>query len=156
MVERARTNTEHIDRLAIKGELDRLQYPLWFLDYETCISAIPQFDGHHPQQQIVFQYSLHRLDRHGDELQHFGHIAISKGDPSLELLKHLITDLGSPGTVIVWNKNFERTMNKEMSKLHPEFAEFLVECGIDSISLNPDTVIKTRLKIAETERRLGR
>jgi pyruvate, water dikinase len=37
----------------------------------------------------------------------------------------------------------------------PEFAEFLVECGIDSISLNPDTVIKTRLKIAETEDRLG-
>ncbi len=37
----------------------------------------------------------------------------------------------------------------------PEFAEFLVECGIDSISLNPDTVIKTRLKIAETENRLG-
>ena len=38
----------------------------------------------------------------------------------------------------------------------PEFAEFLVECGIDSITLNPDTVIKTRLKIAETEERLGR
>ncbi|UCD13099.1 MAG: phosphoenolpyruvate synthase [Thermoplasmatales archaeon] len=38
----------------------------------------------------------------------------------------------------------------------PEFAEFLVEQGIDSISLNPDTVVKTRLKIAETEKRLGR
>jgi len=38
----------------------------------------------------------------------------------------------------------------------PEFAEFLVECGIDSISLNPDTVVKTKLKIAETEKRLGR
>jgi len=36
----------------------------------------------------------------------------------------------------------------------PEFAEFLVECGIDSISLNPDTVIKTRLIIAEAEKRL--
>jgi len=36
----------------------------------------------------------------------------------------------------------------------PEFAEFLVECGIDSISLNPDTVIKTKLKIAEAEKRL--
>ncbi len=34
----------------------------------------------------------------------------------------------------------------------PDFAAFLVECGIDSISLNPDTVIKTTLKIAETER----
>jgi len=36
----------------------------------------------------------------------------------------------------------------------PEFAEFLVECGIDSISLNPDTVIKTRLHIAETEQKM--
>lgn len=37
----------------------------------------------------------------------------------------------------------------------PEFAEFLVECGIDSISLNPDTVIKTQLRIAEKEKELG-
>ncbi|MFN4218510.1 MAG: phosphoenolpyruvate synthase [Candidatus Bipolaricaulia bacterium] len=38
----------------------------------------------------------------------------------------------------------------------PEFAEFLVECGIDSISLNPDTVIKTRLLVAEKEKELAR
>ncbi|MFH1071878.1 MAG: phosphoenolpyruvate synthase [Nanoarchaeota archaeon] len=38
---------------------------------------------------------------------------------------------------------------------YPEFAQFLVECGIESISLNPDTVIKTRIKIAETEAKLG-
>jgi len=37
----------------------------------------------------------------------------------------------------------------------PDFAEFLVECGIDSISLNPDTVLKTRLKVAEKERSMG-
>ena len=36
----------------------------------------------------------------------------------------------------------------------PEFADFLVECGIDSISLNPDTLMKTRLRIAETEKKL--
>jgi len=36
----------------------------------------------------------------------------------------------------------------------PDFAEFLVECGIDSISLNPDTVIKTRLLVAEKEKSL--
>lgn len=38
---------------------------------------------------------------------------------------------------------------------YPEFAEFLVECGINSISLNPDTVIKTRIRIAEKEKQLG-
>jgi len=37
----------------------------------------------------------------------------------------------------------------------PEFAEFLVECGIDSISLIPDTVIKTRLAIAKKEKKMG-
>ncbi|MDO8740785.1 MAG: phosphoenolpyruvate synthase [Candidatus Woesearchaeota archaeon] len=38
---------------------------------------------------------------------------------------------------------------------YPEFAQFLVECGIDSISLNPDSVLKMILKIAEKERQLG-
>ncbi len=37
----------------------------------------------------------------------------------------------------------------------PDFAEFLVECGIDSMSLIPDTVIKTRLLVAEKEKALG-
>ncbi len=34
---------------------------------------------------------------------------------------------------------------------YPEFAQFLVEQGIDSISLNPDSVLKTRLAIAQLE-----
>jgi len=38
---------------------------------------------------------------------------------------------------------------------YPEFARFLVEQGIDSISLNPDTVIKTRLEIADMEQQMG-
>ena len=38
---------------------------------------------------------------------------------------------------------------------YPEFAEFLVECGIDSISLNPDTVIKTTDRILQMEKELG-
>lgn len=37
----------------------------------------------------------------------------------------------------------------------PDFAEFLVECGIDSMSLIPDTVIKTRLAVAKKEKELG-
>lgn len=34
---------------------------------------------------------------------------------------------------------------------YPEFAQFLVDCGIDSISLSPDAVVKTRLLIAKHE-----
>ena len=35
---------------------------------------------------------------------------------------------------------------------YPDFAAFLVEQGIDSISLNPDTVLKTTLAILEKEK----
>ena len=39
---------------------------------------------------------------------------------------------------------------------YPEFAQFLVEQGIDSISLNPDTVLKTTLAVLATEQGITR
>jgi pyruvate,water dikinase len=38
---------------------------------------------------------------------------------------------------------------------YPEMAEFLVELGIDSISLNPDSVLKTTQHILAIEKCLG-
>ena len=37
---------------------------------------------------------------------------------------------------------------------YPEFAKFLVDCGIDSISLSPDALLRTRMLVAEYERSL--
>ena len=125
IVERARTNSEHLDRYSLKNELQNLEFPLWFLDYETCISAIPRIKGYRPQQQIVFQYSLHQLEKPDASLEHYGCIALTEGDPSQLLLQHLALDLGKTGSVIVWNKAFEMTMNKEMAKLYPEYSDFL-------------------------------
>jgi pyruvate,water dikinase len=39
---------------------------------------------------------------------------------------------------------------------YPQFARFLVEVGIDSISLAPDTVVKTTIDITRTEAKLSR
>ncbi|SDY55997.1 phosphoenolpyruvate synthase [Collimonas sp. OK242] len=39
---------------------------------------------------------------------------------------------------------------------YPEVAQYLVEMGIDSISLNPDTLLKTSRQVLDVERRLGR
>ena len=38
---------------------------------------------------------------------------------------------------------------------YPEFARFLVEQGIDSISLNPDAVMKTTVTILDAEQAAG-
>jgi pyruvate,water dikinase len=39
---------------------------------------------------------------------------------------------------------------------YPEMAEYLVRLGIDAISLNPDTVVRTTLRVLELEKTLGR
>ena len=58
--------------------------------------------------------------------------------------------------VIATAKEFDRKIGicGQAPSDYPEFAEFLVELGIDSISLNPDSVLKTRLAIAKTEAKL--
>jgi pyruvate,water dikinase len=38
---------------------------------------------------------------------------------------------------------------------HPEFASFLVECGIDSISVTPDSFVSVKRHVADAERRLS-
>ncbi|RLF12711.1 MAG: phosphoenolpyruvate synthase [Thermoprotei archaeon] len=38
--------------------------------------------------------------------------------------------------------------------VYPEFTEFLVRCGIDSISVNPDVVVQTRRLVASVERKI--
>ncbi len=39
---------------------------------------------------------------------------------------------------------------------HPDFARFLVDCGIDYISVSPDVVLKTRMIVAKEEKTLGK
>ena len=38
--------------------------------------------------------------------------------------------------------------------VYPEFTEFLVKCGIDSISVNPDTVENTKRLVASVEQKM--
>ena len=43
----------------------------------------------------------------------------------------------------------------EAPSSNPAFAAFLVECGIDSISVSPDSFIAVKRHVAEAEKRLG-
>ncbi|MDZ7625710.1 MAG: DUF2779 domain-containing protein [Ignavibacteriaceae bacterium] len=47
-----------IDKKAIKNFLSDLNYPLYFMDFETFQPAVPLFDNSKPYQQIPFQYSV--------------------------------------------------------------------------------------------------
>ena len=72
----AKSGEPRIDRAAIERLLAGLEYPLYFLDYETFNPGVPLFDGYHPYQHIVFQYSLHTIKHPEDDPQHDEYLAI--------------------------------------------------------------------------------
>jgi len=114
-----------VDYTGIRQELYKLEFPLYFLDYETFTSAIPLYSGYRPQERMVFQYSLHKLSGIGGSLSHFEYLCADQGDPSLGLLAQLSQEIGQTGTVLVWNKSFEMSCNTLMARIHPEYADFL-------------------------------
>jgi hypothetical protein len=110
---------------AIADELDKLVFPLYFLDYETFPAAIPRFTGFSPYQQIPFQYSLHVLHTPDGELEWKDFLYTKEGDPSEAFKDSLIEHIGPKGSVIVWHKSFECGRNKELAKRMPECALFM-------------------------------
>lgn len=114
-----------IKREAIREELGALQFPIYFLDYETFPAAIPRFDGYTPYQQIPFQYSLHILHKDGEEPEHKEFLYTGSEDPAIPLVEQLSRDIGPMGSVIVWYAPFERSRNEEMGKRVPGAEAFM-------------------------------
>ena len=53
----------HFDKAKLNEFLSNLEYPLYFLDYETFQLPVPIFNISRPYQQIPFQFSLHKIGR---------------------------------------------------------------------------------------------
>lgn len=119
-----KNNRPKIDTFAIDNNLSELVFPLYFLDYETFGKPVPVLDGYKPSQQLVFQYSLHILEKNG-ELKHFEYLAENLENATKELLNSLKSNLGPIGSIVVWYENFEKGRNVELMELHPEFRDFL-------------------------------
>ncbi|MBT6611872.1 MAG: phosphoenolpyruvate synthase, partial [Deltaproteobacteria bacterium] len=74
------------------------------------------------------------------------HIYDERNDAVKDMVKHVIEKCVARGKYI--------GICGQAPSDYMEFAEFVVECGIQTMSLNPDTVIKTTLAIAELEKKL--
>lgn len=103
--------------------LGELEFPLYFLDYETMAGVVPYFDGHRPYQQVPSQYSLHILDSPDAVLRQKEYLHRENTDPSLPIAQHLVEDIGTNGSIITWNAGFEKSCNVTLGKLNPEFAD---------------------------------
>jgi hypothetical protein len=115
-----------IDLEAVHQSLSKLQFPLYFLDYETFNPALPLFSGYRPYEHIIFQYSLFVLQDSEALSRHADCLIIEGGDPAPKLVSHLINQIGEQGSVVVWNQTFEEGRNRDLAARCPEFAERLL------------------------------
>ena len=126
-VECTLNNTEHIDKDGIREFLSGLNYPLYFLDFETLQQPIPQYDGQKPYQQITFQYSLHIKKSEDSPYEHEEFLAPSDGkDPRRSLAEKLCKDIPMNVCTLAYNKAFECTRIKELAVLCPDLAVHLL------------------------------
>ena len=125
-----------INKEAIKNILDSLKYPLYFIDYETCQYAIPEYEGTKPYQQIPFQYSLHIIKEEGAPIEHKEFLA-EVGDENIirNFAESMIGDLPEDGSVIVYNKSFEASRNREIGEMYPDLKDEMARINANMVDL---------------------
>jgi len=124
-IQTTKTGKQIIIKDKIKAFLDTFTYPLYFLGYETYSSLVPMFDNESPYSDYPFQYSLHILDAPDAQIKHTEYLHQSHSVPVPDLLAQLQKDIGTTGTVLTWNMNYEKGCNERMATLYPEYADFL-------------------------------
>ena len=119
----------------IREFLDTLTYPLYFLDFETFMPAIPLYDYSHPYEQIPFQYSLHYIESEGGELKHKEYLAYPGVDPRRELAECLCEDIPKDVCTMAYNMSFEKRVIKRLAALCPDLADHLMNIHDNIVDL---------------------
>ena len=86
-IESLQKNEIFIDKPALKNFISSLHYPLYFMDFETFMPAVPVFNGTKPYQHIPFQYSLHLKDKPNGSLKHMEFLGEPHQDPRHDFIK---------------------------------------------------------------------
>ena len=80
----------------LKENMMQWKFPLHFIDFETCTSALPFTKGRHPYEQIAFQYSHHIIFSDGTIEHKSEYINAEPGKfPNYDFVRKLKQDLDS-------------------------------------------------------------
>jgi hypothetical protein len=119
------TKQAQIDPVHVRAFLNRLQYPLHYLDFETMGSAVPLFHGSRPFEQIPFQFSLHVVRHPGAEPEPHSFLAEGREDPRPAFMAALTECIGPTGSIIAYNAGFERGVLAGCAKVLPQHVEWV-------------------------------
>ena len=116
----------YINKNNIKKVLDKLYYPMYFLDFESYQEAVPEFDGISPYMQIPFQYSLHYQMSEDAPLKHTEFLSDANVDPRRKLAEKLVSDIKQDACVLAYNMAFEKMVIKHLANMYPDLKDKLL------------------------------
>jgi hypothetical protein len=95
----------------LADEIERLQWPICFLDFETTMAAVPKHKGICPYQTLPFQFSAHVLYQDG-RYEHREWLNTHDRIPTWPFVRALMKALDGIGSVAVYT-NYENRILKE-------------------------------------------
>jgi hypothetical protein len=114
------TGTDYVGP-ELRATLEHIDFPLYFLDFETCMPAIPRYVGTRVYQTLPTQWSLHTLDESGI-LHHSEFLHREDSDPRLAFIESLLKAMGDEGTIVVYS-SYERTQLNALAAAFPAYAD---------------------------------
>lgn len=105
-----------IDRDFLKRAKD-LQFPLHFIDFETCMTALPFKKDRRPYEQTVFQFSHHVIDNAGT-VKHASEFlsAVPGHFPNFDFIRALRSALGDDGGTVLRYSPYENTVLNQVRR----------------------------------------
>jgi predicted RecB family nuclease len=125
--ERIRTcvkNNEEYASSELRAELEEVQYPVHFLDFETLGLAIPRYAGTRPYQTVPFQWSDHVLHEDG-RVEHREYLCEEDKDPREEFARTLLGVLGTNGSIVTYT-TYEEGVIRGIGEDFPQYRDQLL------------------------------
>ena len=94
----------------LKEEINSWKYPLHFIDFETCITALPFHKGMRPYEMSAFQWSCHTIKQPGAEPIHSEWLNTDPKFPSFAFAESLMNKVGYDGTLLMWSSHENTTL----------------------------------------------
>lgn len=130
----------------IKSQVNHLEWPRYFMDFETAQQGVPLLAGTKAYDPLPFQWSVHRWDTAEQALKvddGLGYLKFYDPNMDREFLETLLSTVGTKGPIFVHNASFERSKLRALVKrpncadLHTS-VEALIDRIIDALDIARD------------------
>jgi len=100
-----------VDKSNLKNEIDKWNFPLHFIDFETSAVALPFSAGRTPYEQVAFQFSHHQMEEDGT-VTHKGEFIMDAPGvfPNFEFVRQLKAQLQNDKGTIFRYSHHENTI----------------------------------------------